>query len=147
MEKTVECIILRIREVKMTERLQIYRCEVCGNIVQVLIEGHGELVCCGEPMTLLSPKINENEGLEKHIPVFEQNENGELVIRVGSTPHPMIDEHYIQFIETISADRQKVCLKYLKPGMAPEIIIDTTKDNITAYEYCNIHGLWEGKND
>ncbi len=131
----------------MTERLQIYRCEICGNIVQVLIEGHGELVCCGEPMMLLSPKDSENEGLEKHIPVFEQNENGDLTIRVGSVPHPMINEHYIQFIETISDDKKKVYLEYLNPGTDPGIEIKMYDDNITAYEYCNIHGLWEGKND
>ncbi len=129
----------------MTQRLEMYRCEICGNLVQVLLEGAGELVCCGQPMTLLEPKNVENEGLEKHVPVFEKNADGKIKILIGSTPHPMLDEHYIEFIETIPEDKSHMYLEYLKPGDEPCI---TAENNFkTAVEYCNIHGLWEGKND
>lgn len=129
----------------MTERLELYRCNICGNMVQVLLSGAGELVCCGEMMEKVEPKDKDFEGLEKHLPVFEKNEKGENVIKVSSTPHPMVDEHYIMFIETISKDKNDVKLHYLYPGMEPEFVTET--DEVCALEYCNIHGLWEAKND
>ena len=129
----------------MTERLEMYRCEICGNLVQVILEGDGELVCCGQPMLLLKPKNTENEGLEKHIPVFEIKSDGKCEIRVGSTPHPMIPEHYIEFVETISGDKMHLYLEYLKPGMEPVIKVENNYKS--AVEFCNIHGLWEGHND
>ena len=129
----------------MTERLQIYRCEVCGNIVQVLIEGHGELVCCGEPMTLLSPKINENEGLEKHIPVYTAKpgcENAVAIhVTVGSTEHPMTEEHYVQWIYVQSEHGGQ--RKSLNPGDKPEAVFVFKNDKpIKIFEYCNLHGLY-----
>lgn len=131
----------------MTERLEMYRCEVCGNLVQVILEGDGELVCCGQPMVLLKHKNKENEGLEKHIPVFVNKPDDKLEIRVGSTLHPMLNEHYIQFVETISEDKMHIYLEYLKPGMEPVITVDNISNIKSACEFCNIHGLWEGKND
>ena len=87
----------------MTERLQVYRCEVCGNIVEVLHSGVGELVCCGQPMTLLEEKAKD-VGLEKHVPVIEKTEAG-IKVKVGSIPHPMEEKHYIEWIELIADDQ------------------------------------------
>lgn len=132
----------------MTEKLQMYRCEVCGNFVQVFLSGAGELVCCGQPMKLITPNTTEDAAVEKHIPVFTKDENGKSIIQVGSTPHPMEDKHYIMLIETISTDGNRVKLKYLYPEMKPEIAFEKNKTGgEKALAYCNIHGLWEGKND
>lgn len=123
----------------MTEKLQIYKCEICGNIVEVLHEGEGELVCCGQPMKLYKENTTD-AALEKHVPVIEKTENG-FKIKIGSVAHPMIEEHYIEWIEVIvdgTAYRQ-----FLKPGDAPEAEFCIKADNIIAREYCNIHGLWK----
>ncbi|MBO8430573.1 desulfoferrodoxin FeS4 iron-binding domain-containing protein [Spirochaetes bacterium] len=130
----------------MTERLQLYKCEVCGNVVQVILEGEGELVCCGQPMNHMTPKKNDENANEKHVPVFVKTENGEE-IRVGSTPHPMENEHYIMFIECISEDKNSMKLHYLYPQQEPKMLIKEAADKYKALEYCNIHGLWEGNND
>lgn len=127
----------------MSRRLDMYRCNVCGNFVQVLLAGDGELVCCGRPMELVSAKY-EDEMKEKHVPVFEHHSNGRITIRIGSELHPMTDEHYIMFIETISEDRNRINFEYLYPNMQPEISSSISIG--TALEYCNLHGLWEGKN-
>jgi len=123
----------------MTKKLQIYKCEICGNIVEVLHEGEGELVCCGQPMKLYKENTTD-AALEKHVPVIEKTENG-FKIKIGSVAHPMIEEHYIEWIEAIvdgAAYRQ-----FLKPGDAPEAEFCIKADNIIAREYCNIHGLWK----
>jgi len=123
----------------MTKKLQIYKCEICGNIVEVLHEGEGELVCCGQPMKLYKENTTD-AALEKHVPVIEKTENG-FKIKIGSIAHPMIEEHYIEWIEVIvdgTAYRQ-----FLKPGDAPEAEFCIKADNIIAREYCNIHGLWK----
>lgn len=130
----------------MTERLQLYKCEVCGNIVQVILEGEGELVCCGQPMNLMKPKKNDENANEKHVPIFVKTEDG-AEIRVGSTPHPMENEHYIMFIETISKDKNDMKLHYLYPQQKPKMFIKEVMDKAKALEYCNIHGLWEGESD
>lgn len=132
----------------MSERLALYKCEVCGNLVQVLLSGEGELSCCGKPMTYLKPYNKSDEMLEeKHVPIFVHNENGEEFIQVGSTLHPMTEEHYIQFIETISEDKNKIELQYLSPNDKPTMEIDKSSKVHCTLEYCNIHGLWEGKHD
>ena len=123
----------------MTELNQIYKCNICGNVVQVLHTGVGELVCCGQPMELLKEKT-EDEGLEKHVPVIEKTENG-VKVRVGSVPHPMEEKHYIEWIEIIVDGRSY--RKFLKPGDAPEAEFEIKAENITAREYCNVHGLWK----
>lgn len=122
----------------MTELNKIYKCEICGNIVQVLHTGKGELVCCGQPMVELDEQTADFK-TEKHVPVIEKQENGFLV-KVGSVPHPMEKKHYIEWIELI-ADGVSY-RKYLKPGDKPEAFfcIDATK--ISAREYCNVHKLW-----
>lgn len=130
----------------MTTKLQLYKCDICGNIVQILHEGEGELVCCGEVMRLLEPKREDNMQ-EKHVPVFLKCENGSEFIQVGSIPHPMIQEHYIEFIETVSDDKNCVNIKFLHPEDDPTMISNKPKNVNKAYEYCNIHELWEGERD
>lgn len=119
----------------------VYKCNLCGNIVEVLHDGVGELICCGEPMQFLTEKT-EDEGLEKHVPVVEKTEKGYLV-KVGSVEHPMEDKHFIEWIELI-ADGELLERKYLKPGMKPEAEFFVAGDHqeVVAREYCSLHGLW-----
>ena len=125
----------------MTELRQIYRCNVCENIVEVLHAGVGTLVCCGQPMELLTEKT-EDAGLEKHVPVIEKTETGYLV-KVGSIPHPMEEKHYIEWIELVTDG--KLCRKFLKPDEKPEALFEIKAEKVWAREYCNIHGLWKSK--
>ena len=125
----------------MTELKQVYRCNICGNIVEVLHTGVGTLVCCGQPMELLVEKTGD-VGLEKHVPVIEKTETGYLV-KVGSIPHPMEENHYIEWIELIADG--KYCRKILKPGEKPEAFFEVKAEKVSAREYCNIHGLWKSK--
>jgi len=125
----------------MTEQKQIYKCNVCGNIVEVLHAGVGQLVCCGQPMELLTEKT-EDVGLEKHVPVIEKVGN-KVKVKVGSIPHPMEQKHYIEWIEIITDDG--TCRKFLKPRDKPEAEFETSAEKIEAREYCNIHGLWKSK--
>ncbi len=123
----------------MTNKLELYRCEICGNIVQVLHEGADALVCCGKPMTKLESHKIEEEMQEKHVPVFV-NENE---IHVGSVLHPMIPEHHIEFIQTISDDKKHVYTKFLDIDEQPIMKLNNKYNH--AIEYCNIHGLWSNK--
>jgi len=124
----------------MTEKLQIYKCEVCGNIVEVLHEGAGELVCCGQPM-ILREENTVDAAKEKHVPVVEKTAGG-VKVKVGSVAHPMEEKHYIEWIEIISDG--KVYRQFLKPGDTPEATFDIEAgDDVTAREYCNLHGLWK----
>jgi superoxide reductase len=123
----------------MAEKLGIYKCEKCGNIVEVLHEGDGELVCCGQPMK----QFKENTvdaSREKHVPVIEKADGG-FKVKVGSIPHPMEEKHYIEWIEVIADG--KAYRQFLKPGDAPEAFFKIDAINITAREYCNLHGLWK----
>ncbi len=122
----------------MTAQKQIYKCNICGNVVEVLHAGVGQLVCCGQPMELLKEK-SRDVGQEKHVPVMEKSDTG-VKVKIGSVPHPMEEAHYIEWIE-ITADG-KVCKKFLKPGDKPEAEFEVKAEKITAREYCNIHGLW-----
>lgn len=126
----------------MTEVNQIYKCKVCGNIVEILHAGTGQLVCCNQPMELLKEKT-QDEGLEKHVPVIEKTAKG-VKIKVGSVSHPMEDNHYIEWIELIVGN--KIWRKFLEPNQTPEaefeIKIDDLK-TVQAREYCNLHGLWK----
>lgn len=126
----------------MTNHLEFYRCEICGNIVQIMHKGDGELVCCGKPMTLLTVHAKEDEKQEKHVPVFIDNG-----VKVGSAPHPMMEEHYIEFIESISPDKKDIRIKFLSPCSEPKMNINPDADYSTALEYCNIHGLWIGEKE
>ena len=125
----------------MTELKQIYKCNVCGNIVEVIHTGVGKLVCCGQPMELLTEKTAD-VGLEKHVPIIEKVGN-KVKVKVGSVQHPMEQKHYIEWIE-ITADGQ-TCRKFLRPGDKPEAEFEITAEKIQAREYCSIHGLWKAK--
>ena len=125
----------------MTKKRQIYKCEICGNIVEVLHEGVGQLVCCGKPMNLMEEQ-SEGEYAEKHAPVIEKNEEGVLV-KVGAVEHPMEEKHYIEWIE-ISTEKGS-SKKFLKPGEKPEASFPIKAENIQSRMYCNIHGLWKSK--
>lgn len=124
----------------MTNAKEIYRCNICGNIVEVLHAGVGELVCCGQPMELLKEKTAD-EGKEKHVPVIEKTETG-VKVKVGSVPHPMENEHYIEWIEIVADGR--TYRKFLKPGEKPEAEFEVTAEKIHAREYCSVHSLWKG---
>ncbi len=117
----------------------VYKCELCGNIVEMLHPGGGELICCGKPMTLMDEK-NADSATEKHVPVIEKIDSG-YKVTVGSTLHPMADEHYIQWIELLVDG--KACRQFLKPGDAPVAEFCTEGKKISAREYCNVHGLWK----
>jgi superoxide reductase len=117
---------------------EVYKCSVCGNIVQVLFVGGGTLICCEKEMVLQDEKIKD-EGLEKHVPVVEQIENG-YKVTVGSVEHPMEEDHHIQWIELIADGRSY--RKYLNPGDKPEAEFCIDAENVTAREYCNLHGQW-----
>ncbi len=124
----------------MTEKLQIYKCDICGNVVQVLLPGNGNLVCCGEEMKLLEIQHDEVSELgEKHNPIIQKNET-ETFINVNK--HPMTSEHYIQFIQAQSKDKNEIYLKYFYPNERPEINITRFSKDVNAIEYCNIHQLW-----
>lgn len=123
----------------MTARDQIYRCEKCGNMVEVLNPGGGTLVCCGLPMEhLVENTVDASK--EKHVPVIEKTADG-IKVKVGSVPHPMEDKHYIMWIELIADG--KVYRQHLIPGNAPETVFNVTAERFTAREYCNLHGLWK----
>lgn len=123
----------------MTEKLQIYKCEICGNIVEVLHKGAGELVCCGQPMALRKENAVD-AAKEKHVPVVEKTA-GAASVKVGSVAHPMEEKHYIEWIEIIADG--KAYRQFLKPGDLPEATFDIKAGNVTAREYCNLHGLWK----
>jgi superoxide reductase len=123
----------------MTQKKQVYKCNVCGNIVEVLHSSQGELVCCGQPMELQEPKT-EDTGQEKHVPVIEKTEKG-VKVKVGSDPHPMEENHYIEWIEIIADGNSYK--KFLNPGDKPEAEFEIETEDMWAREYCNIHGLWK----
>lgn len=132
----------------MSLKFGIYKCKVCGNVVQTLISGEGELVCCGEEMEFLEAKYEENELGEKHVPLIETRHEGcetgmchdETYVTV--LKHPMIQEHYIQFIEVFNKDKSEIRLKFFNPNQKAEYKISGLNGDVTAYELCNIHGLW-----
>ena len=125
----------------MPEQMQIFKCELCGNIIEVLHGGEGELVCCGQ--TMIRFKENTVDAArEKHVPVIEKVEGG-FKVTIGSVPHPMEEKHYIEWIEAITVDGS-VYRKFLSPGMTAEAVFKIDADAISAREYCNLHGLWKG---
>lgn len=123
----------------MTQLRQIYKCEICGNIVEVVHQSGGTLVCCGQPMTLLVENTVD-AAKEKHVPVIEKVEDGVLV-KVGAAQHPMLPEHFIEFIEVHTAN--KIYRKYLKPGEKPQALFKVDEEILFAREFCNVHGLWK----
>jgi superoxide reductase len=123
----------------MAELRPIYKCNVCGNIVHLLLSGGGTLVCCGQDMELLTENTTD-AAKEKHVPVIEKTATG-YKVKVGSVPHPMEEKHYIQFIELIADGTSYFA--FLKPGAAPEAEFCISASDVSAREYCNIHGLWK----
>jgi len=122
-----------------TTRLQVYKCALCGNIVEVLHAGGGELVCCGQPMQLLTENTVD-ASKEKHVPVIEKTADG-YKIKVGAVPHPMEEKHFIEWVELVADG--KAYRQFLKPGDAPEAFFCVKAEKVTAREYCNLHGLWK----
>ncbi|MGI6656802.1 MAG: desulfoferrodoxin [Desulfobulbus sp.] len=123
----------------MAKKNEVYKCSICGNIIEVLHGGAGELVCCGKPMELM----NENTfdaAKEKHVPVLSKTDNGYKVV-VGSTAHPMEEKHWIEFIELIADG--KVYRQDLNPGEAPEASFCVQAAQVSTRAYCNLHGLWK----
>ncbi|HMA67578.1 MAG TPA: desulfoferrodoxin [Desulfosalsimonadaceae bacterium] len=125
----------------MTQRREIYRCELCGNIVEVMHAGDGQLVCCEQPMNLLTENTVD-AAKEKHVPVIEKTGTG-ITVKVGDVAHPMEEKHYIEWIELIADG--KSCIQFLNPGDAPEATFNVSANQVTAREYCNIHGLWKSQ--
>ncbi|MBN2459744.1 desulfoferrodoxin [Candidatus Woesearchaeota archaeon] len=123
----------------MTELNQVYKCNICGNIVEMVHAGVGELVCCGQPMKLMKENTVD-ASQEKHVPVIEKTEKG-FKVKVGSVPHPMESSHYIEWIELIADG--KAYRQHLKPGDKPEAEFCIKAAKVTAREYCNLHGLWK----
>jgi superoxide reductase len=122
----------------MAERLQVYKCEICGNIVEVLHGGQGQLVCCNQPMTL-QKENTVDASLEKHVPVIEASAEG-IKVKIGAVPHPMEEKHYIEWVEIIADGR--VYRQFLAPGEPPEAYFPVKAERVTAREYCILHGLW-----
>jgi len=124
----------------MAELNEVYRCEVCGNVVELVHGGKGQLVCCGQPMKqMVENTVDASK--EKHVPVVERTANG-IVVKVGSVAHPMEEKHYIEWIEVLADGR--VLRAHLRPGMAPEAEFPCSPDaSIVVREYCSLHGLWK----
>lgn len=127
----------------MAKIKEIYKCDACGNVVEVYAGGDGELVCCDQPMKLMTAST-EDKGMEKHVPVIEKTEKG-YKVKVGEVEHPMTEEHYIQFIEFDCGCKSNV-VKFLTPQDSPEAEFECSCDlkSVTAREHCNVHGLWKG---
>ncbi len=123
----------------MAQQLEVYKCGVSGNIVEVLHGGEGELVCCGQPMKRFVENTMD-AAKEKHVPVIEKTAAG-FKVKVGSVAHPMEEKHWIEWIEVIVGG--KAYRQFLKPGEAPEATFDVKADRVLAREYCNLHGLWK----
>jgi superoxide reductase len=123
----------------MTQKLEVYKCDVCGNIVEVLHAGGGELVCCGQPMKLMAENTVD-AAKEKHVPVIEKVSGG-FKVKIGSVAHPMEEKHYIEWIEIIADG--KAYRQFLKPGDKPEAVFNIDAKSVTAREYCNLHGHWK----
>ena len=124
----------------MAKKLEVYKCMACGNIVEVLHGADGELICCGSPMKLMTESTADS-ATEKHVPVIEKIEGG-YKVTVGSTLHPMTEEHYIEWIELLADG--KAYRQFLAPGQDPIATFNIEADAVSAREYCNIHGLWKG---
>lgn len=125
----------------MVKENEVYKCNVCGNMVEVLFVGGGELVCCDQKMQALEEKT-EDTGNEKHVPVVEKTDDG-YIVKVGEVQHPMEENHYIMWIELIADGA--VYRANLKPGIEPQALFNVTANEVTAREYCNVHGLWKSK--
>lgn len=125
----------------MTELLQVYKCDKCGNIVEVLHAGDGELVCCGQPMRLMKEGMSDGAA-EKHVPAVEKWKRG-YHVKIGEARHPMEDKHYIEWIELVTPNG--VLRRDLTPADEPEAFFDEVENAVAARAYCNLHGLWKAE--
>ena len=125
----------------MANRLEVYKCGLCGNIIEVMHTGAGSLVCCGADMQLMTEN-SVDAATEKHVPVIEVAADS-VTVKVGSVSHPMESSHYIEWIELVADDQ--VYRKYLTPGETAEATFNITASAVTAREYCNLHGHWSAK--
>jgi superoxide reductase len=123
----------------MTKLKEIYKCEICGNIVEVVHASAGVLICCGQPMKL-QVENTVDASKEKHVPVVE-NVKGGVLVKVGAVEHPMLEAHYIEWIEVQTAN--KLYRKYLNPGDIPQALFLINEEVVSVREYCNVHGLWK----
>ncbi len=125
----------------MAKVREVYKCEACGNIIEVMHEGAGDLVCCGQSMVLMVENTVD-AAKEKHVPVIEKTPEG-YKVKVGEVPHPMEEKHFIEWVELITSDG-RLYRRFLCPGEAPEATFNVEADQVTAREYCNLHGHWKG---
>ena len=125
----------------MATRLEVYKCDLCGNIVETVHTGAGVLTCCNQAMTLLSENTTD-AAVEKHVPVIEKGD-GFIKVTVGSVAHPMADDHYIEWIELLADG--KAYMQFLNPGDSPQAVFNITADKVTAREFCNLHGQWKAE--
>jgi superoxide reductase len=123
----------------MTKRLELYKCSICGNIIEIMHKGAPSLKCCNQKMTLLTEN-KVDAATEKHVPIIKKNEDGYKVV-VGEVEHPMLEEHYIEWIQLITEN--EVYTKFLKPGEKPEATFKTDAIDVKARAYCNLHGNWK----
>lgn len=123
-------------------RFEIYKCDACGNLFEVMSVGGGDPACCGQPMKLMREGTTDGAA-EKHVPVIEKTAGG-FKVKVGAVAHPMEEKHWIQWIELIADDRSYT--KFLHPGDKPEAEFCLQADNVVAREYCNLHGHWKAEN-
>jgi superoxide reductase len=123
----------------MAKKLEVFKCDVCGHIVEILHDGQGTLVCCGQDM-VQQVENTVDAAMEKHVPVIEKIDGG-YKVSVGSVPHPMEEKHYIEWVELIAGDT--AYRQFLNPGDAPEAVFMVDDADVTAREYCNLHGLWK----
>ena len=123
----------------MATKLDVYKCNLCGNIIEVLHGGDGELVCCGQPMAKLAENTTD-AAKEKHVPVIEKIDGG-YKVSVGSVLHPMADDHYIEWIELLADG--KAYRQFLNPGDEPIATFCVEANSVSARELCNKHGLWK----
>ena len=124
----------------MAERFQVYKCDYCGNIVEVLDGSNQQMTCCGKNMRRLMENIVD-ASVEKHVPVLKKSGTG-IEVKVGSVPHPMEKDHYIEWIEAVK-DGKTIFRKYLNPGEPPEARFETDAKGLVVRELCNLHGLWK----
>ncbi len=130
----------------MTNKFELYRCNICGNVIEVLISGDGHPVCCGEEMERLEAKndnLNSPDLTEKHSPKIENLPDGKTCVTLDN--HPMTDEHYIMFVQTISQDKTEAKIKYFYPNQQVKMKTDIPSDGLSARSYCNIHGVYVSK--
>jgi superoxide reductase len=128
------------RREEMAARFEVYKCDSCGNMVEMVHEGKGQMICCGKPMRLMKENIVD-ASTEKHVPVMEKLSGG-ILVKVGTVPHPMEKDHYIEWIEVVK-DGKTLSRQYLNPGDVPEAKFASDPNGLVVREFCNLHGIWK----